>query len=108
MARPGVTYLEVSNAAQQLLAAGRIPTIETIRIRLGTGSNSTLGAHLRTWKAKQDQTQHIATKENIPEELIATLKGLWEQVINQSEDKIQAIQLETQQELVKLKQVIEA
>jgi chromosome segregation ATPase len=103
MARPGVTYLDVANAAQQLVAAGRMPTIETIRIALGTGSNSTLGNHLRTWKSKQDQTQQIATKENIPEELIAALKGVWERVIVQSDEKIQAVQQETQQELMQLK-----
>lgn len=106
MARPGVTYLDVANAAQQLVAAGRIPTIESIRINLGTGSNSTLGNHLRTWKSKQDQTQQIATKENIPEELIAALKGVWERVVNQSDEKIQAVHQETQQELVLLKQEI--
>lgn len=103
MARPGVTYLDVANAAQQLVASGRIPTIESIRIALGTGSNSTLGNHLRTWKSKQDQTQQIATKENIPEELIAALKGVWERVINQSDEKIQTMQQETQQELTTLK-----
>lgn len=102
MARPGVTYLDVSNTAQQLIASGRTPTIETIRIALGTGSNSTLGAHLRSWKEKQDHTQQIATKENIPQELISVLKGLWEKVMNQSEDKIQALQQETQQELAEL------
>jgi chromosome segregation ATPase len=104
MARPGVTYLDVANAAQQLVTAGRTPTIESIRITLGTGSNSTLGNHLRTWKSKQDQTQQIATKENIPEELIAALKGLWERVMHQSEEKIQTIHQETQQELITLKQ----
>src|SRR5580692_2372009 len=103
MARPGVTYLDVANAAQQLVAVGRMPTIETIRIALGTGSNSTLGNHLRTWKSKQDQTQQIATKENIPEELIAALKGVWERVIVQSDEKIQAVQQETQEELMQLK-----
>ncbi|CAN5464638.1 DNA-binding protein [soil metagenome] len=108
MARPGVTYLDVSNAAQQLIAAGRTPTIETIRIALGTGSNSTLGAHLRTWKSTQDKTQQIATQENIPEELIAALKGVWDRVINQSEDKIQSIQQETQQELTQLKQEVQS
>jgi chromosome segregation ATPase len=107
MARPGVTYLDVSNAAQQLVAAGRTPTIETIRIALGTGSNSTLGAHLRTWKSKQDQTQQVAIKENIPEELISALKGVWERVMNQSEDKIQVIQQETQQELMQLRQEVQ-
>src|SRR5438105_8090484 len=97
MARPGVTYLDVSHVAQQLVAAGRTPTIETIRIALGTGSNSILGSHLRTWKSKQDQTQQIAIKENIHEELISVLKGIWERVINQSEDRIQWIHQETQQ-----------
>lgn len=107
MARPGVTYLDVSNAAQQLVAAGRIPTIESVRIALGTGSNSTLGLHLKTWKSKQDQTQQIATKENIPEELISALKGVWERVMNQSEDRIQSIQQQTQQELIQLKQEVQ-
>lgn len=107
MARPGVTYLDVANAAQQLVAAGRVPTIESIRINLGTGSNSTLGNHLRTWRSKQDQTQQIATKENVPEELISALKGVWERVINQSEDKIQSIEQETQHELMQLKQELQ-
>jgi chromosome segregation ATPase len=107
MARPGVTYLDVSNAAQQLVAAGRSPTIETIRIALGTGSNSTLGTHLKTWKSKQDQTQQIAIKENIPEELISALKGVWERVMNQSEDRIQTIEQETQQELLQLRQEVQ-
>lgn len=104
MARPGVTYSEVANAAQQLTAAGKTPTIEAIRRILGTGSNSTLGDHLRAWKAQQEQTQQIAIKEHLPEELIAVLKGLWERVMNQAEDKIQMIHQETQQELLKLKQ----
>lgn len=107
MARPGVTYLDVANAAQQLVTVGRTPTIETIRIALGTGSNSTLGVHLKTWKSKQDQTQQIATKENIPEELISALKGVWERVMNQSEDRIQTVYQETQQELLQLRQEVQ-
>lgn len=107
MARPGVTYLDVANVAQQLIAAGKAPTIESVRIALGTGSNSTLGNHLRTWKSKQDQTQQIAAKENIPEELIAALKGVWERVMDQSEEKIQTIHQDTQQELITLKQEVQ-
>lgn len=107
MARPGVTYHEVSMIAQRLIAAGKNPTIDAIRIELGTGSNSTLGAHLRTFKEKQTQTQQLATKENIPEELIAVIKGLWERVMNQSEDKIQTIQQETAQDITKLRQEVQ-
>lgn len=108
MARPGVTYHEVSIIAQRLIAAGKNPTIDAIRIELGTGSNSTLGAHLRTFKERQTQTQQLATKENIPEELIAVIKGLWERVMNQSEDKIQIIQQETTQDITQLKQEVQS
>lgn len=107
MARPGVTYLEVATAALQLSAAGKNPTVETIRIALGTGSNSTLGTHLRAWKARQGQTQQIATKERLPEELIAVIKGLWERVIDQSDEKIQAIQEEVRQELAQATHEVE-
>ena len=102
MARPGVTYNEVSNAAQQLVAAGKTPTIESIRIVLGTGSNSTLGTHLKNWKASQDSTQQIVAKEKLPEEMVSTMKGLWQLVMNQAEDKIQAIKQNTKQEVEEL------
>ncbi len=49
MARPGITSFDVSKAAQQITGQGKAPTIEFIRILLGTGSNSTIGFHLRTW-----------------------------------------------------------
>jgi len=104
MARSGITYTEVSNAAKQLMAAGRSPTVETVRITLGTGSNSTINTHLRDWKTRQTQVQNVATKENLPEELIATIKGLWNQVMDQSEEKILAIQQEAKQTVEKLKQ----
>lgn len=102
--RPGVTYLEVSQAAQEIMASGRIPTIETVRMALGTGSNSTLGNHLRTWKAKQDGAEQIANKENIPHEFIAVLKGLWERLTHHAEDKIQLIQEESLQLLATAKE----
>ncbi len=107
MARPGVTYTEVANAAQQITASGRLPTVEGVRLTLGTGSNSTLGQHLRTWKLKQDSTQQIATKENIPEALIAAIKGVWEVVMTQSETAIQTIQDEASQTVSTNKQHVE-
>ncbi|MFA4937527.1 MAG: DNA-binding protein [Patescibacteria group bacterium] len=107
MARPGVTYTEVSNAAKQLIATGRSPTVETVRIALGTGSNSTINTHLRDWKTRQTQIQNVATKENLPEELIATIKGLWNQVMDQAEEKILMIQQETGQNIEKLKQEVQ-
>ena len=107
MARPGVTYTEIASAAQQIAASGRFPTVEGVRLILGTGSNSTVGQHLRTWKIKQDSTQQIATKENIPEPLIAAIKGVWEVVMTQSEAAIQTIQDEASQTVSTNKQHLE-
>lgn len=92
MARPGVTYSEVAAVAQQLVAAGQTPTLDSLRGVLRSGSHTTLGAHLRRWKAQQDPIQQIATREQLPEPLIATLKGLWTQVMDQTEAKIQQIE----------------
>lgn len=52
MARPGVTYSEVVQAAAELTGQGKNPTIEQVRLIIGNGSNSTLANHLRRWKAE--------------------------------------------------------
>ena len=77
MTRPGVTYFEVATAAQEIIASGLEPTIERIRAKLKTGSNSTIGTHLRVFRTKQDPLKQLATKEKIPEELIGLLKGFY-------------------------------
>lgn len=101
MARPGISYTDVEKIAHNLQGQGHIPTIERIRQLLGTGSSGTIATHLRTWKARQDETYRIASKEKLPEELVALLKGLWERVIDQADQKIEALktsQTKTQQE----------
>lgn len=107
MARPGVTYSEVALIAEQLAAQEKNPTIEMIRHLLGRGSNSTLSAHLRDWRKHQTDIKKIATKSCLPEEFIATLKGLWEKVMDQAENKIQTIQAEIQDKLTQQQQEIE-
>jgi uncharacterized protein (UPF0548 family) len=85
MARNGVSYSEVAEKATQLLGEGRNPSVERIRILLGTGSTTTVANHLRQWKANQEATTLTSAKENIPLELVAVMKGLWERVNNLSE-----------------------
>jgi len=91
MARQGVTYSEVAEAASELIGKGKNPTIEQVRLILGTGSSTTIAAHLKVWKENQNETSLISAKENIPEELIAIVKGLWERVINISNEKVNVI-----------------
>ena len=107
MSRNGITYHDVARCADELTASHEDPTIERIRIRLKTGSNSTIGTHLRAWRARQDPLLQIATKEKIPEELIVLLKGLWERVMTQAETQVDAIKQDAQQDLSQRQQVIQ-
>lgn len=110
MARPGISYTDVEKIAHNIQGQGHIPTIDRIRQLLGTGSSSTIATHLRTWKARQDETYRIASKEKLPEELVALLKGLWERVIDQADQKIevlQASQTKTQQESQQQYEILE-
>ncbi len=107
MARTGVSYSEVAEAATQLIGQGRNPTVEQVRILLGTGSSTTIGNHLRLWKTNQEKTSLISAKENIPSELVAVMKGLWERVINHSEEQVAKIENDYQKIISDLKQEVE-
>lgn len=104
MARLGVTFNEVAEAASQLVGQGKNPTIEQVRLILGTGSSTTIANHLRQWKEAETKTCLLAVKENIPEELIAFLKGLWERVIDQAEQKIKGVEVSYEQAIAELQQ----
>lgn len=99
MARQGITYSEVAEAASQLVGQGRHPTIEQVRIILGTGSSTTIANHLKTWKEGQSAVSLTAIREQLPEELIALMKGLWERVHLLAEDKLSAITADYQVKL---------
>ncbi len=88
MARPGVTYAEIAEAASHLVGQGKNPTIEQIRLFLGTGSSTTIANHLKQWKDQQQGTSLLAAKENIPAELIEIVKGLWGRLMELSQSKI--------------------
>jgi hypothetical protein len=107
MSRAGVLYSEVAQIAEKLRISGQEPTIERIRAELGTGSNSTIGGHLRAWRAKQDPLQQTATREKIPEELITLLRGLWERVIGQAETQMEVIKAEAEQKATQQKEVLQ-
>ena len=103
MSRPGITYHDVADVAQQLIAQGKNPTIESIRALTGTGSSTTIANHLKTWKNKQKDTRFLCAKENLPEEIVLTMKGLWERVITQAEEQVMVIEQGFDQTLAELK-----
>lgn len=92
MARPGISYIEVVDAATQLISQNQSPTIERIRAILGTGSSTTIANHFKRWKEAQEPTDRLAIKENLPQELVSTVKGLWERIASQTEIEIAALE----------------
>jgi chromosome segregation ATPase len=107
MARHGISYEDVIDAANALKGQGKSVTIENVRGFLGTGSSGTVNQHLRRWKEVQQSTQTIASKESLPEGLIALVKGLWESILAQSTEQFTPIETNYQQEISELKTELE-
>lgn len=85
MARIGINYQDVATAAIIVQGHDQIPTVDRIRAVLGTGSKSTIARYLKEWKSK---TNHIAGSDDIPQEIIGLIKGLWERLKNEADQKI--------------------
>ena len=91
MARAGVTYHDVAQAAHQLTEQGKNPTIEAVRSLLNTGSNTTLSKHLNQWR-QQQQGIPTAARE-LPESLVNAVKGLHQAITSEAELKIEQLEV---------------
>jgi chromosome segregation ATPase len=98
MARGGVTFTEVDEAARYLQGVGRAATVDAIRERLGTGSRTTLAEHLKRWKALQADGQG-----RLPQPLVSLVSGLWDSLQSLAEQRIQENQSIAHQEVSSLK-----
>ena len=91
MARPGVDYLFVAQVAQSLLDEGITPTIERVRMRLGTGSNSTIARYLLQFKEQNPiDTANATLLDGLPTHLLSLVKDLWNNLLQKSDEKIEA------------------
>jgi len=98
MARGGVTFTEVEEAAQYLQGLGKNPTVDAIREKLGTGSRTTLAEHLKRWKSMQ-----IGGEGRLPQPLLALVTGLWEGLQSSADQRIHENQSIAQQKADALK-----
>lgn len=75
MARTGVTFEQVVEAAKAIAAEGENPTIQRVRLSLGTGSPNTIHKHLRQWIAQSRPEKQVALKlpEKIQDALVAEI-----------------------------------
>lgn len=91
MARAGVTYTEVAKAAETVKQQGFEPTVDRVREKLGTGSKSTIGPHLKQWKSANLGEGAIPS---LPDELLRTVKSLHESIQGNAELKIKEVTTE--------------
>lgn len=98
MARGGITYTEVDEAARYLQGLGRNPTLDAIRERLGTGSRTTLAEHLKRWKSLQADGEG-----RLPQPLLALVTGLWDSLQSLAAQRIEDNQSIAHQEVASLK-----
>jgi FtsZ-binding cell division protein ZapB len=70
MPRSGITAKQIIQAAEALVARNVEPTMAAVREELGgTGSFSTIGTVLRTWRTERAETTRQLSGTPIPEEL---------------------------------------
>ncbi len=91
MARAGILYSHVAQAATKLAGDGKNPTVDNVREILGTGSKSTIAPLLKRWKAEHED-QVVAIDAGLPRELLQMVKGLYESLQHNAGIKIDEIQ----------------
>ncbi len=91
MARAGILYSQVAKAASQLAAAGKAPTIDTVREALGdTGSKSTIAPMLKRWKAEHQEV--VASGDTgLPVDLVEAVKGVYQRLQDDVVRQLEAV-----------------
>ena len=98
MARSGIRYEEVKDAAETLLSRGLSPTIQRVREVLGTGSNTTISDHLKRWQQRLAEAPLAILPPAIPEAVMAALEAFWKTAVQQAEaafDEQRAVAVQT-------------
>lgn len=85
MARAGVTYFDIAQAAEAIKGRGEEPTVDRVRAELGTGSKSTIAPLLKRWRAEAGEEVDTG---GLPKDLVDALRGLHERVQQEAEIKV--------------------
>ncbi|WP_444931052.1 DNA-binding protein [Microbulbifer sp. SSSA002] len=91
MARTGVTYLDIFEAAKAIKARGEEPTVDKVRAHLGTGSKSTIAPLLKRWKNEASNSTDIS---GLPKDLVEALKGLHQRIQGDADQRVEQVQQE--------------
>ena len=87
MARSGITKEQVYEAAGALLEEGTVPTVQSVRERIGSGSYSTVSSHLAQWR--QEHGQVPANIPEMPEKVLGVFHQAWATAIRTAQDHVE-------------------
>ena len=86
MARKGVTFDQVANAAATIKARGTEPTIAAIRVELGNeGSYSTISQHLAKWRTEDSEKGvHKEMPPEVENQCMTIVNGIWQMAVREA------------------------
>lgn len=99
MARPGIGYKDVERIARKLFSKGLSPSVQRIRSELGTGSNTTIARHLKTWRESFSESRSPTLPESVPEDLMDPLDDFWSTAVAKAESNYQKYKEELEAKL---------
>lgn len=100
MARPGIEFKAVERVARQLLSQGQHPSVQKVRDVLGTGSNTTIAKHLKTWQKAFSQSISPTLPESVPDDLMIPLDDFWNTAVARAESNYQKLKAELEDKVV--------
>src|ERR1700733_9122325 len=104
MARHGVDFESVKQAALKLLSKGISPSTQKIRELLGTGSHTTIAEHLKIWREAHAAKKVHHLPATIPEEVIVTFETLWQTAMEHAEKHLADVKVALENQEEKLSQ----
>jgi chromosome segregation ATPase len=96
MARSGVTYVDISRAAESFRERGIEPTVDRVREYLKTGSKSTIAPLLKRWKANLGNVEFVP---GLPSDIVEAVKSLYDRVNDAANNQINGIKEEYEYKL---------
>jgi chromosome segregation ATPase len=96
MARSGVTYVDISRAAESFRERGIEPTVDRVREYLKTGSKSTIAPLLKRWKANLGDVEFVP---GLPSDIVEAVKSLYDRVNDAANNRINGIKEEYEYKL---------
>lgn len=109
MARKGVTYDAVANAARQIKARGAEPTIAAIRVELGDeGSYTTISTHLAKWRAEEaDRVDTRSLPPEVEDKMMEAMMTVWNVATKAATEDVNAIKQDHADERKRLQKEID-